>query len=196
MGSSPTPTAFLKYVKTARSSNGRMPPFQGENGGSIPPRVIIEPEIRFKVHIYFIMKKCTRCKEDKSLDSFSKNKSKSDGLCNVCKECNRAYNKQHYLNNKETYKENAAERKRSIKEWASLYKASLKCERCGEDHPATIDFHHVDSSDKEKEVAVLVQEAYCIERILEEISKCIVLCSNCHRKHHWAEKHSQVAYVG
>lgn len=37
------------------------------------------------------MKKCTRCKEYKSLESFSKNKSKKDGLNGLCRKCNTIY---------------------------------------------------------------------------------------------------------
>ena len=125
------------------------------------------------------------CRLQKSLDSFSKNKKRTDGLCNICKECNKEYQKNHYTNNKSTYKSKAKERKQSIKDWIKEYRSQLKCVKCGEDHPATLDFHHTDSDQKEKNVSMMVQESYSKERILEEISKCIVLCSNCHRIHHW-----------
>lgn len=33
------------------------------------------------------MKKCSKCKIDKGLDEFHKNKAQKDGLCNQCKAC-------------------------------------------------------------------------------------------------------------
>jgi len=38
------------------------------------------------------MKACTKCKEHKPLERFSKNRSAKDGLQAWCKECNKAYN--------------------------------------------------------------------------------------------------------
>ena len=61
----------------------------------------------------------------------------------------------------------------------------LKCEMCGENHPACLDFHHKDKKDKSFNVAIMASSGYSIEKIKEEIAKCIVLCSNCHRKEHY-----------
>jgi hypothetical protein len=70
------------------------------------------------------------------------------------------------------------------KKW-SEYKASLKCTNCGEDHPATFDFHHVDRINK-RSVNKLVSNWQFAEA-LKEIEKCVVLCANCHRKLHHKE---------
>ena len=32
---------------------------------------------------------------------------------------------------------------------------------------------------------------YTEEEIMEEIKKCVVVCSNCHRKIHWVEKNAR-----
>lgn len=54
------------------------------------------------------MKQCGRCKKTLSLDSFSfKNKEKG-WYSSYCKECNKAKNKEHYQENKATYREKAA----------------------------------------------------------------------------------------
>jgi len=69
--------------------------------------------------------------------------------------------------------------------WFHEYKRSLWCQSCGIDYPACLEFHHVEPSDKEIEVGNLFHQAVSIDRIKREISKCIVLCANCHAKLHW-----------
>lgn len=49
---------------------------------------------------------CQKCKKEKSITEFSKNKSKKDQLNSWCKECVRIYDEQYYKANKERYKEN------------------------------------------------------------------------------------------
>ena len=67
------------------------------------------------------------------------------------------------------------------------YKATLQCVKCGQNHPATFDFHHVDSRTKEHSVNTLVKNR-AFKRAIEEIKKCVVLCANCHRIHHHDER--------
>ena len=71
--------------------------------------------------------------------------------------------------------------------WFRELKSTLKCEECPEDNVATLDFHHRDPSQKEMAVSDLVKRQWSKKRILEEIDKCSVLCSNCHRKLHWKD---------
>ena len=42
------------------------------------------------------MKQCYKCKQNKSLDNFHKNRRYSDGLTKVCKECLKIYNTKRY----------------------------------------------------------------------------------------------------
>ena len=69
-------------------------------------------------------------------------------------------------------------------------KKTLSC-TCGENHPACLEFHHIDPSIKEFEISGAVR-LYGKEKIMNEIAKCIVLCSNCHRKRHWDENNKKV----
>jgi len=72
------------------------------------------------------------------------------------------------------------------REWWDYFKKSLKCKICSEDHPATLDFHHVDPREKKFNIGKMLY-GFSKDNILKEISKCIVLCSNCHRKLHYNE---------
>jgi len=97
------------------------------------------------------------------------------------------YGKQWYENNKEKHKE-ASARNRAIKsEKRNQYKATLACAQCGQNHPATLDFHHPDPKQKEGTVQKFSSNGQ-FKRAYEEASKCIVLCANCHRIHHYNER--------
>lgn len=51
--------------------------------------------------------------------------------------------------------------------------------------PVCLEFHHIiNPKDKEFSPANAYSWGWGIERIKKEISKCIVLCANCHRKLH------------
>lgn len=47
------------------------------------------------------MKTCTKCKIEKTLNEFNKNKKKSQGVASICKECHSKYRKEQYQINKE-----------------------------------------------------------------------------------------------
>lgn len=72
------------------------------------------------------------------------------------------------------------------------YKRTIRCSLCGiGGHPAIIDFHHNSGNGgRENSVARLVSASATWERIMKEISKCVPLCSNCHRKLHYEERHA------
>jgi hypothetical protein len=74
-------------------------------------------------------------------------------------------------------------RRHAIKQkgWYGEYKKTLCCEKCGERDPICLDFHHVGI--KTKSISQMVN-AGSVEDVMNEISQCIVVCSNCHRKLH------------
>lgn len=93
------------------------------------------------------------------------------------------YQREWEAKNKEKRKEINRRAKTKLKAWFNAYKATLRCTRCTEDDPSCLDFHHVDDN-KEHGVAKLISVGGSKARILAEVQKCIVLCSNCHRKEH------------
>lgn len=131
-----------------------------------------------------ICKVCTKCKKEKSLNEFNfRNKLK--GIYNSsCKECTRSYDKTKYNENIEAYRLRNKNKRLQKRQWLTDMKSSLKCERCSEDYIYCLDFHHLDSSQKDGSVAIMIKKGYGKQRILDEIKKCIVLCANCHRKEH------------
>lgn len=100
----------------------------------------------------------------------------------------REYHREWYRKNRSKRQEEVRQRKEELAVWLTEYKKALKCQRCPENHPACIDFHHRDSSQKEAKVSDMLRNGCSKESILREIEKCDPLCSNCHRKLHWKEK--------
>jgi hypothetical protein len=88
-------------------------------------------------------------------------------------------------------KEKTAERrkrKRIIsRKWLEDLKDTLICTKCGEDRNWVLDFHHIDSTQKENTISKLIKSSNKVT-VLKEIEKCIVLCANCHRDLHYQNK--------
>lgn len=98
----------------------------------------------------------------------------------------RKYRREWYSKNKKSEKEHVRKRKLKLRNWFKEYKQGLNCSKCGENHVATIEFHH-NSAGKEMEISKMVSEGYSVKRITQELKKCIVLCSNCHKKTHYGK---------
>lgn len=107
------------------------------------------------------------------------------------KEKRREYRKEYmrkwYEKNKAKHIAYVRNRDKKIKDWLKEYKSSLNCENCGENHPACLDFHHIDP--KEKDFAPgRINKFLSIKLLQNEIAKCRVLCANRHRKEHYSQK--------
>lgn len=126
------------------------------------------------------MKICSKCKEEKPLNEFYKLKNK-EKYSGYCKECSKLHKKEHYINNKSSYK------KANLKwrKWLIDYKSGLKCEKCGYNKsPAALDFHHINPSTKLFTINNYGIPGKSKGEIEAEIKKCVVWCSNCHREYH------------
>jgi hypothetical protein len=56
------------------------------------------------------------------------------------------------------------------------------CCLCPENDSSCLDFHHV--TDKYRPIAHMITGNYSLDTLKKEIAKCVILCSNCHRKLH------------
>lgn len=133
-------------------------------------------------------KVCNECKQTKPLDRFAKNRTKPDGLHTSCKDCKNKYNSTYYKGNTSYFRSKTKDTRVRLAKWIHEYKLTQKC-KCGESHPACLQFHHTDKSKKDFEIAVAARMGYSIERIIQEIKKCEVICANCHFKFHYDEKY-------
>lgn len=129
------------------------------------------------------MRKCSKCEKVLPLTEFGKRR--DSNLQSYCKRCNRSYQRRHYLRNKKKYIENKNKYKEIGKEYMQKVKATSRCEFCGESHIAVLDFHHKDHTTKSFSLSGCYGKS--IATVQAEIDKCIVLCSNCHRKLHYSQ---------
>lgn len=104
------------------------------------------------------------------------------------KEYRLIYRRKWYAKNKKSEIAHVTRRKKQIKKWFQEYKKVLRCYKCGENHPATLEFHHHSGLKKDDSVSEMVVNGVSIKKILNEIKKCGVFCSNCHKKIHYKER--------
>lgn len=137
------------------------------------------------------MKTCSKCHLEKDEFCFQKDKGTSDGYHPSCKECRKSAKRISYLKHKTEIISKQRQKRQAIQEWINQYKT--KCAYCDEKHPACLDFHH--TGDKDASIADLANRKTLSKQqksaILAEMQKCIVLCSNCHRKLHWNEREAR-----
>ncbi len=120
-----------------------------------------------KLHIVEVqekgLRKCLRCKTVKNAQDFY---TRSNGHLHVeCRAC---------------MKDRVNIRARKNKEIA-INLLGGKCSKCGYNKcPAALDFHHLDRSSKEVGISNILTRS--MDRIKDELKKCIILCANCHRE--------------
>lgn len=130
------------------------------------------------------MKQCSKCKEWKKKSCFTKNKSKQDGLNHNCRECQRAYNRQHYQDNKQQYLDKARRNDKKTREEIDKITSEIKAKGCTDCkqvfHPVAMDFDHV-RGEKVLSISEMRQRGWSLTKIRKEIAKCEVVCAVCHR---------------
>lgn len=105
------------------------------------------------------------------------------------REYHRKYHKEiWYPAHREDRIARSRKKRQELVEWYREYKKTLRCADCGINHPAVLGHHHLDPSQKEVNISRLLATNSSLRRLKEEMAKCVVLCSNCHRIRHWNER--------
>ncbi len=97
-----------------------------------------------------------------------------------------------YPKNRQKHVASVKKNREKKKDFFLEYKKTLKCSKCQESDIDCLDFHHTNALEKDNSVSDLIRTGYSVERIWEEIKKCVVLCANCHRKEHKGNKHESM----
>lgn len=145
--------------------------------GDITPRTISEGlKVRYKnnpkkITDFGTHRVCKCCKENKIIEEFRvANKGRQNYYRWICFSCEKIV-----LN----------ERKNNYREEYLNYKKTLSCNRCGNNDYRVLQFHHTDSN-KEFNVSEKIGQRK-LSSLMNEISKCEVLCANCHFIEHYRE---------
>lgn len=113
---------------------------------------------------------CTDCRQEKSLSEFYQQKDRKNGS-SQCKNCFNKYCSERWIQKKID---------------AIIYKGG-SCVDCNISYPekpyVIFDFHHLDPNEKEFDWSKMRLRSF--NKIVKELDKCVLLCSNCHRiRHH------------
>jgi hypothetical protein len=131
-------------------------------------------------------KKCNICSEVKPISEYYPNKQCKLGVVGTCKVCYKIRISNWYSENRSERQRAANSRNQERKEIAVKHFGGV-CHDCNESYPNCVfQFHHLDPAGKD------VNPSYAISsspaKMWEELSKCIMLCANCHLiRHHRKE---------
>jgi protein-arginine kinase activator protein McsA len=137
------------------------------------------------------MKTCTKCEVDQPLENFRVRDKAKNTHQSWCKSCMKSHESTNYANNpvrRQAIRDNTRVMQNQNRVFVWKYLESHPCESCGTPDPRVLEFDHIDPSTKTGNVADLVSHSFSISKIEEEISKCRVLCANCHRLHTYEQQ--------
>ena len=131
------------------------------------------------------IKTCIVCKQNKPTSEFNKNKNHTDGLSKFCRDCCKASNKKYYENNKRKSHDarNELRKKQRVlcKKLVWDYLKDHPCVDCGESDPVVLEFDHVRGV-KAYNICNMRAQGYSLVTLMDEISKCVIRCANCHKR--------------
>jgi hypothetical protein len=106
------------------------------------------------------------------------------------------YGQTHYELNRQDYIRKA--RKRRKENWRKIveYKDNIPCADCKIRHPWYVnEFDHLPGTkvDRKHEIASLLQRGWSWNNVLKEISKCELVCANCHKIRTFKRSHASIS---
>lgn len=129
------------------------------------------------------VKRCSRCKKEKSLEEFNFKFKKLGIRQKACRECTQIEIRSHYNSNREYYIRKAKTRNKTIRDrnrdYVLKYLSTHACVDCGETDPIVLEFDHI--RNKKFDIAFLLRN-HTLGHLKTEIDKCEVRCSNCHKR--------------
>lgn len=135
------------------------------------------------------MKPCSICKINKVFDEYYLRDKRTGRLHSQCKACYSSYRRKnwslYYNKHGSKYRENALARNKKLKNALRIkmveYLSDKSCIKCGNNDYRVLEFDHIDPKTKSIGIAQALHNIWAWDRILNEIKKCQILCSNCHK---------------
>jgi hypothetical protein len=133
-----------------------------------------------------LWKPCNGCGVSKPNYMFLLNKTCNGSRTGTCKKCTSNKKVTAYHNRIEYARKDMRDRIQKRKNRAVEYMGG-RCQDChGIFQSCVYDFHHIDPRQKALLPRVALRGSW--EKAVEELDKCVLLCSNCHRLRHYGEK--------
>lgn len=130
-------------------------------------------------YIMQITRQCEFCNIEKLLEEFCRDKRCQLGRTWMCLGCKKIKNHQRYKSKGYCANRNDGVNLRFI----GVVKSD-GCSLCGfNKHPNCLDFHHINPKEKSVNIAQ-AKISYTLEKLIDEMKKCCLVCSNCHRLIH------------
>jgi len=127
-------------------------------------------------------KVCRKCRKTKRVAQFHK---KNLGTRAQCATCISEYSKITYATKairRQQIVDAVARRRKKILDFIAKQKKK-PCQDCKVSYPCYVmDFHHRPTEEKTMCIARTAHNGWSKKKILKEIAKCDLICSNCHRE--------------
>lgn len=132
-----------------------------------------------------MMKTCTKCGIEKIEDEFSFKNKRAGTRQSKCKSCYSGIMKSHYENNKQASRDRKQQSCQRRLEYLRELKGTTPCHDCHVQYKHYImEFDHREG----KELCVTSAISWSWKKMLSEVVKCDVVCSNCHSERTWQRK--------
>lgn len=136
------------------------------------------------------MKQCSHCKKEKPFEEFYK-ANRRNGYQPYCIPCSKVIRQKRYNSHRKEEKLKAKKWHNELKYWFRSLKNKL-CKDCNQSfHFSAMHFDHKENN-KLANVSNLIHRG-SKKAILDEISKCDLVCANCHALRTWNRLNGAVA---
>lgn len=134
------------------------------------------------------VKVCCKCNKEKDTEEFGVARAKKDGLQSYCKFCNKEAVKKYVKTNPLLYKEKRKkwDKNKKEKRYAYIieYLSSHCCVDCGEKDIVVLQLDHIKPILNGRGRRIGNVSSPSKSKFMEEASKCVVRCANCHVRRH------------
>lgn len=133
-------------------------------------------------------KRCCKCKISKPVSDYHK---RSAGrLQSICKPCRKVVDRNYLVANRARVLATKREYQRAYQDFFRSLKDG-PCSDCyGRFHPEAMHWDHLPGQVKVMAISAMIKERMSRESILSEISKCDLVCANCHAVRTWNRRNS------
>lgn len=120
---------------------------------------------------------CIKCNKRKLIG-----KGIANTYSKLCKSCKIVVAKERKLNSKDYQKQWHTNRRIKIKQYIFNYLSSKSCNQCGISDVLVLEFDHKNPKRKSFNLGqAFMDKSMTLKKVEQEIAKCVVLCSNCHK---------------